>query len=107
VNQVTLVGRVGADPQKRGTAEHPVVTFSVATHNNYKYDSGDWLQKTDWHRVVVFKPSLRDAVAQYLKKGQRTMVIGKISYGEIVDQEGKTRQATSIIADDVIFFQTS
>lgn len=36
VNTVTLLGRVGADPQARGNAEHPVVTFSIATHNNYK-----------------------------------------------------------------------
>lgn len=43
----------------------------------------------------------------YLRKGQRTMVTGKISYGEITDQEGKQRLSTSIIADDVIFFQTN
>lgn len=36
MNAVTILGRVGADPQKRGNEEHPVVTFSVATHNNYK-----------------------------------------------------------------------
>ncbi|XP_055615472.1 single-stranded DNA-binding protein, mitochondrial [Toxorhynchites rutilus septentrionalis] len=105
VNTVTLLGRVGADPQKRGNETHPVVTFSVATHSNYKYESGDWMQKTDWHRVAVFKPGLRDAVMSYLRKGQRTMVTGKITYGEITDQEGKQRTTTSIIADDVIFLQ--
>lgn len=40
INQVTLLGRVGADPQKRGNNEHPVVIFSIATHSNYKYMSG-------------------------------------------------------------------
>lgn len=101
-----MLGRVGAEPQKRGTNEHPVVTFSLATHNNYKYESGDWAQKTDWHRVVVFKPALRDAVLNYMKKGQRALVNGKISYGEITDADGKQRLSTSIIADDVVFFQT-
>ncbi|XP_052868482.1 single-stranded DNA-binding protein, mitochondrial [Anopheles cruzii] len=105
VNTVTLLGRVGADPQRRGNDEHPVVMFSVATHSNYKYESGDWMQKTDWHRVVVFKPGLRDSVLSYLKKGQRTLVTGKITYGEITDQEGKQRTTSSIIADDVIFLQ--
>ncbi|EAT48883.1 AAEL000147-PA [Aedes aegypti] len=105
VNSVTLLGRVGADPQKRGNDAHPVVTFSLATHSNYRYESGDWMQKTDWHRVVVFKPALRDAVMSYLRKGQRTMISGKITYGEITDQEGKQRPTTSIIADDVIFLQ--
>lgn len=104
INSVSLLGRVGADPIKRGSEEHPCVTFSLATHNNYKYESGDWVQRTDWHRIVVFKPQLSDSVQNYLKKGQRCMVMGKISYGEITDQEGKTRLSTSIIADDVIFF---
>lgn len=40
VNSVTLLGRVGANPQKRGSNEHPVVIFSVATHTNYKYETG-------------------------------------------------------------------
>ncbi|CAO1435634.1 unnamed protein product [Diamesa serratosioi] len=106
INTVTILGRVGADPQKRGNEEHPVVTFSVATHNNYKYESGDWVQRTDWHRIVVFKPALRESVQSYLKKGQRALITGKITYGEITDQEGKSRLSTSIIADDVVFFQT-
>uniref|UniRef100_A0A0K8TSF7 Putative single-stranded dna-binding protein n=1 Tax=Tabanus bromius TaxID=304241 RepID=A0A0K8TSF7_TABBR len=105
LNSVTLLGRVGADPQKRGNEEHPVVTFSLATHNNYRYESGDWSQRTDWHRIVVFKPNLRESVLEYLKKGQRTLVQGRITYGEITDQEGKQRLSTSIIADDVVFFR--
>ncbi|EDV92555.1 single-stranded DNA-binding protein, mitochondrial [Drosophila grimshawi] len=107
VNTVTVLGRVGADPQLRGSLEHPVVTFSVATHTNYKYENGDWAQRTDWHRVVVFKPNLRDTVMEYLKKGQRTMVQGKITYGEITDQQGNQKTSTSIIADDVLFFRDS
>lgn len=70
-----------------------------------RYESGDWAQRTDWHRIVVFKPQLREAVMEFLKKGQRTMVQGKITYGEITDNEGKPRMSTSIIADDVIFFK--
>ena len=75
------------------------------THFNIRYENGDWAQRTDWHRIVVFKPSLRDSVMAYLRKGQRTLITGKITYGEITDQEGKTRLTTSIIADDVVFFQ--
>ncbi|XP_055855076.1 single-stranded DNA-binding protein, mitochondrial [Episyrphus balteatus] len=105
INTVTLLGRVGADPQLKGNKEHPVVTFSVATHNNYKYESGDWAQRTDWHRVVVFKPALRETVMEYLKKGQRTLIQGRITYGEITDQSGAQRPSTSIIADDIVFFR--
>ena len=63
------------------------------------------MQKTDWHRVCIFKPTLRETVYNYLRKGQRVMVNGRLSYGEIKDEEGNTKSSTSIIADDVIFFQ--
>lgn len=75
--------------------------------NIIRYENGDWAQRTDWHRVVVFKPSLRDSVMNYLRKGQRTLVTGKVTYGEITDHEGKSRLTTSIIADDVVFFQNA
>lgn len=41
VNNVVLLGRVGAEPQKRGSTEHPVIIFSLATHTNYKYGTGN------------------------------------------------------------------
>ncbi|CAG5055990.1 unnamed protein product [Parnassius apollo] len=106
INQVTLLGRVGADPQKRGTEEHPVINFPLATHFSYKYESGDILQRTDWHRISIFKPGLRDTVYKYLKKGQRVYVTGKLSYGEVKLDDGQVRSASTVIADDVIFFQT-
>ncbi|CAK1551875.1 unnamed protein product [Leptosia nina] len=106
INQVTLLGRVGADPQKRGTEERPVINFPLATHFSYKYESGDVLQKTDWHRVSVFKPGLRDTVYKFLKKGQRVYVTGKLSYGEIKLDDGQVRSASTVIAEDIIFFQS-
>lgn len=66
---------------------------------------GDFMQRTDWHKVCVFKPNLRDSVYNYLKKGQRVMINGRISYSEFKDEEGNSRPSTAIIADDVIFFQ--
>ncbi|CAG7826355.1 unnamed protein product [Allacma fusca] len=103
MNQVTLLGRVGQDPQKRGSEEHPVVVFSLATHNNYQ-QAGALLQKTDWHRICVFKPYLRESVYRYMSKGQRVLVQGRITYGDVQDEHGVSRTTTSIIADDVTFF---
>lgn len=105
-NEVTILGRVGAEPQKRGSDQHPVVLFSVATHTNYKYETGEVVQRTDWHKVCVFRPALRDTVYNYLKKGQRVLVQGKLYYGEIKDEEGKPRPTTSIIAEDIVMFQS-
>ncbi|KAL2745666.1 hypothetical protein V1477_006057 [Vespula maculifrons] len=105
INQITLLGRVGGAPQERGTEKHPVVIFSLATHFNYKYENGEYLQKTDWHRICVFKPNLRESISNYMKKGQRVLVNGRLSYGEFKDDEGNTRVSTAVIADEVIFFQ--
>lgn len=102
---MTLLGRVGAEPQRRGTAEHPVVVFSLATHTNYRYESGEFMQRTEWHRVSVFKPNLRDSVMNYMRKGQRVHVSGRLSYGEVKSEDGNVKTQASVIADDVIFFQ--
>ncbi|KAF2884482.1 hypothetical protein ILUMI_21699 [Ignelater luminosus] len=107
INSVQLLGRVGADPQRKGSEQHPVVIFSLATHNNYRYDSGEFLQRTDWHRVICFKPGLRDTIMTYLKKGQRIYVTGRITYGETKGDDGSTKTTTSITAEDVIFLNTT
>lgn len=98
LNRVTLLGRVGADAQLKGTYEHPVVIFNLATTQN---------NKTDWHRVSVFKPGLRELTENYVKSGSRLMVEGKISYGHIIDRNGTSVPTTSIIAEEVIFLSSS
>lgn len=100
-----LIGRVGRDPEKKGTSDHPITVFSMATHTNYRYESGEFMQRTEWHRVVCFKPGLREIVLNYLKKGQRVFVTGRITYGEIKTEDGQVRNTTAIAADDVIFLQ--
>ncbi|KAK5643900.1 hypothetical protein RI129_007745 [Pyrocoelia pectoralis] len=105
INTVQLLGRVGAEPQRKGTDDHPVVVFSLATHSNYRYETGEFLQRTEWHRVICFKPGLRETIMNFMKKGQRVHVSGKITYGEVKGDEGKSRTTTSIQAEDVIFFQ--
>jgi len=106
INKVTLLGRVGGDPQKRGTEDHPVVVFSLATHQNYLNNNEENTQKTEWHRVVIFRPGLRDTVYNYLQKGQRVHVSGRLMYGELKDESGNSRTTTSVVADDIIFFNT-
>nr|SVE73994.1 EOG090X0O5J [Daphnia atkinsoni] len=105
INSVTLLGRVGSNPVKRGSSDHPVVTFSLATNSNYSYANGDVTQKTEWHRICVFKPYLRDSALKYTSKGQRILVQGRIIYGEVKEPEGQLRHTSSIVADDVIFFK--
>lgn len=94
LNRVTLIGRAGQDAVLKGTAEHPVVIFNLATSSP---------QKTEWHRISVFKPGLRTLAESYVKSGQRLMVEGKLSYGHIIDSSGSALPTTSIIAEDILF----
>ncbi|NXQ78322.1 SSBP protein, partial [Quiscalus mexicanus] len=118
MNRVQLLGRVGQDPIMRQVeGKNPVTIFSLATNEMWRTgDSevgqgallllctlGDVSQKTTWHRISVFRPGLRDVTYQYVRKGSRIFVEGKIDYGEYTDKNNVRRQATTIIADNVIF----
>lgn len=107
INQVTLLGRVGIEPQLRGTDANPVVVFTLATNSNYRYETGEVQQKTQWHRISVFKPFLRNSVHQYTRKGSRVLVQGRLVYGEITDAKGATHVTSTVVADDVIFLGQS
>ncbi|XP_060928730.1 single-stranded DNA-binding protein, mitochondrial [Limanda limanda] len=110
INRVQLLGRVGQDPVMRQVeGRNPVTIFSLATNEMWRSEggevssTGDISQKTTWHRVSVFKPGLRDVAYQYVKKGSRILIEGKLDYGEYVDKNQVRRQATTIIADNIIF----
>ncbi|MBN3306352.1 SSBP protein, partial [Amia calva] len=105
INRVQLLGRVGQDPVMRQVdGRNPVTIFSMATNEMWKSGEGEStqtgknIQKTTWHRVSVFRPGLRDVAYQYVKKGARVFVEGKLDYGEYVDKNNVRRQATTIIA---------
>ncbi|XP_077325366.1 single-stranded DNA-binding protein, mitochondrial [Lithobates pipiens] len=112
LNKVQVLGRVGQDPvMRQSDSKNPVTIFSVATNEMwrtgeaelYNTGGGDINQKTTWHRISVFRPGLRDVAYQYLKKGARVFVEGKLDYGEYTDKNNVRRQATTIIADNIIF----
>uniref|UniRef100_A0A8D2ZYH0 Single-stranded DNA binding protein 1 n=2 Tax=Scophthalmus maximus TaxID=52904 RepID=A0A8D2ZYH0_SCOMX len=110
INRVQLLGRVGQEPVMRQVdGRNPVTIFSMATNEMWRSgegemtSTGDISQKTTWHRVSVFKPGLRDVAYQHVKKGSRLLVEGKLDYGEYVDKNQVRRQATTIIADNIIF----
>merc|ERR1711874_337882 len=95
INQVNLLGRVGTDPQQRGSGKNP----------DPGPDESIWTTRTDWHNIAVFKPGLRDQAYNYVVKGTRLHVTGRIIYGEVVDRAGIRRHTTTIAADDIIYLQ--
>jgi single-strand DNA-binding protein len=88
VNKVTIVGRVGQDPELKFTPSGAAVcNFSVATSERYKDKSENWQEKTEWHRVVVWG-KLAEVCNQKLSKGDKVYLEGKLEYRQWDDKNG-------------------
>ena len=99
LNKVMIIGRVGQDPELKYTPSGAAVTnFSVATNMVWKDQDGNNQEKTEWHRVVVWRKQAENA-GQYLKKGTRVYVEGRLQTRSWQDQNGVTRYITEIVAD--------
>lgn len=94
-NKVTLLGRLGRDPETKMVGSKKLVSFSVAT----SYGTGD-KRKTDWHQVSVWE-KLGDIAEKLLHKGDRVLIEGRISYNE-VDKDGVKKTYTQIVASNLI-----
>nr|CAH0104160.1 unnamed protein product [Daphnia galeata] len=98
MNSVTLLGRVGSNPVKRGSLEHPVVTFSLDTSQTIAIPMEKSAKKQNGTEFV-------ESVLKFTNKGQRLLVQGRIIYGEVKENEGNFRHTCSIVAVDVISFK--
>ena len=102
VNKVLIIGNLGSDPEIKYTkAGDPVANLSIATSESWKdKNSGDLQEKVEWHRVVMFS-RLAEIAEQYLKKGSKVFVEGKLQTRKWQDQEGKERYTTEVVAKEM------
>ncbi len=98
VNKVILIGNLGADPKvsytQSGTA---VATLSVATNRRVKDRDGNFQDETEWHRVIVWDKSA-EFCGNYLSKGSKVYVEGRLQTRKWKDQSGADRYTTEVIA---------
>ena len=102
INKVILVGNLGADPESRTTPGGLTVTnFNVATSDRRKdKQSGDWVEETEWHRIVMFD-KLAETAREYLRKGSQVYIEGRLQTRKWQDKDGNDRYTTEIIARDM------
>lgn len=102
LNQVTLMGNLTRDPELRQTPSGQNVTsFSLALNRAYKDQSGEWQEATDYIDCVCWGP-LAERVAQYLNKGRRCLVQGRLQ-SRSWEQDGAKRSKVEVLANDVTF----
>jgi single-strand DNA-binding protein len=102
MNRVTLIGRLGADPELKYTpASVAVCNFSLATSESWKDKSGTKQEKTEWHRVVAFR-ELAETCGKYLAKGREVCIEGKLQTRNY-EKDGQKHYMTEVVADRVVF----
>ncbi|MBM3511084.1 MAG: single-stranded DNA-binding protein [Alphaproteobacteria bacterium] len=99
VNKVILVGNLGRDPEARDMqGGGRVVNLSVATSETWRdKGTGERKEKTEWHRVVIFNENLAKVAEQYLKKGAKVYIEGKLQTRKWTDQSGQERYSTEVV----------
>ncbi len=102
LNQVFLMGNLTRDPDLRQTPSgQNVCSFSLALNRSYKDSSGEWQEATDFVDIVAWGP-LGERVSQYLKKGSRCLVQGRLQSRNL-EQDGQKRSKVEVLANDVTF----
>jgi single-strand DNA-binding protein len=96
VNKVTLIGRLGKDPEVR-TLDNgaSIAKFSLATNESYKDKSGEWQTITEWHNIIMWREVAERAEKQ-LKKGYLVYIDGKLTNRSWQDENGNTKYITEV-----------
>jgi single-strand DNA-binding protein len=102
VNKVILVGNLGKDPEIRYMPNgNAVANLTLATTESWKdKQTGDQQEKTEWHRIVMFR-RLAEIAGEYLKKGSQIYIEGKLQTRKWQDNSGNDRYTTEIVASEM------
>ena len=102
VNKVIIVGNLGNDPEVRYSNNGAAIAnISVATSDSWKdKNTGERQERTEWHRIVMFN-RLGEIAGEYLKKGSKVYIEGKLQTRKWQDQQGQDRYSTEIVADQM------
>ena len=103
VNKVILLGNVGKDPEIRSTpGGTTVASFSLATADRQKDQTGNWVDKTEWHNLVAFNRTA-EIVRDYVKKGTQLFIEGKIQTRSWDDKNsGEKKYRTEVLVNDLV-----
>ena len=100
LNKVQIIGNVGQDPEVRYMPNgNAVANMTIATGEKWKdKNTGEQKEETEWHRVVVFG-KLAEIIGEYVRKGSKLFIEGKLKTRKWTDQQGQEKYTTEIIVD--------
>jgi single-strand DNA-binding protein len=101
LNKIMLIGNLGRDPEMNYTQNGTALTkFSLAVSRSYKTSSGDKRDETEWFNIVAWD-KLAELCNQYLHKGNKVYIEGRISQRKYTDRDGIQRTAVEVVASDM------
>jgi single-strand DNA-binding protein len=102
INKVILIGNLGADPEvKYMPSGEAVANLNLATSESWKdKNTGEQVERTEWHRVVMFR-RLAEIAGEYLKKGSKVYIEGRLQTRKWKGQDGQDRYTTEIVANEM------
>ncbi len=102
LSRVQLIGNLGRDAEMRYTPSGaPVTEFRLAVNRSRRGQDGQWIQETDWYRVVCWN-RLAEFADQYLKRGMRVYVDGRLQLRRYSGTDGQERTVVEVVARDII-----
>jgi single-strand DNA-binding protein len=105
LNKIMIIGNLGRDPEMRYTPSgRPVTSFSVAVSRSWNTSDGERHTETEWFNVVAWG-NLAEICKQYLAKGQRVYVEGRLQTRRWEDAEGRKHTSTEIVANEMIILE--
>ena len=103
LNKVMLIGNLGADPEIKYTPNGTAVAnLRIATSDNRKNKDGEWEERTEWHRVVMYGRQA-ELSKDYLKKGSKVYIEGRLETRSWEDQSGQKHYATEVVGYNLVF----
>jgi single-strand DNA-binding protein len=107
LNKAMIIGNLTRDPETRNTPSGQMVaSFSVATNMVWNDQSGQQQKKTEFHNVVAWR-KLAEICSQYLKKGSKVYIEGRLQTSDWTGQDGNKRYRTEIVAENLIMLDKS
>lgn len=105
VNKVILIGNLGRDPEIRYLEGNIArLSFSLATTEVYKDKTGNRLEHTEWHHVVLWR-NLAENAEKLLKKGMQVYIEGKLQTRQWTDKDGHKKNVTEIVGENFVVLQ--
>src|SRR5438874_11765260 len=106
LNKVLLIGNLGKDPEMKYTPQgKPMTTFSVAVSRRRQTPDGEWKDETEWFRIIAWE-KLAEQCNEYLRKGSKVYVEGRLQTREWQGQDGQNRQSVEVVANEMVILDS-